>query len=988
MIYGFVFLVAGLLASCSSLNAQSLELNGDLDYATIDDVAGSPDPADNLDIGDNTFTLEMWVRHDGNSDKNARLIDKTNGNATSGGYEVHLINEGEQPQVRFSVPNTFNAFNSNQGIPANRWTHLAFTYDGNQLAIYINGEKDATTSAGGDVNGNDLPFVIGANTGKNDQFFSGQIDDIRVWRDARELIEIRNNLYKGLDGNESGLIAYYPFQSLTNASNTAQDAVGGANLNLQGDFTATANIYPLSPDLYVLNEGNSAVELELKPRIAASEGVAASRYVLYRADALDSNFTALDTINRSNGLLYTDTSASNGLTYLYKAAAIDPALNTTASRSYQVTARPRFAQKTVEAPNGGTSLLLEGGQDHAVIPDNQSPSMDIRDKSFSIEMWVKHSGNSDDNARLIDKTNGNATNGGYEVYLVDDGERPQVTINLPTTFTKLTSNRGIPQGRWTHLAFTYDGSELTIYINGRKDASTSAGGSVNGNGLSFVVGANTGRNDQFYRGRLDELAIWDDARTQNEIQQNYQQPLKGYEEDLKAYWRFNDVVPVPQGQTNRRRSIQLKEDAEVKAGGAFPLPPIMHARVVNDSIKVQLASRYAATMQDTIGIYRRNAANGNASLITKVEGASDTSLQTSLPLSPDPSQPDSSFFLQASSFNSQQQESDLGSPVLLANKTNLGNALVLDGDQDFGVVPDNSSPSMDIRDNAFSLEMWVNHDGASDTNARLIDKTIGSATNGGYELHLVGSSDTPKVKVSLPATFSGVTSQQGLPPDQWSHVAFTYDGNQLTIYIDGQKSGSSNGGQVVEGNSLPFVVGANTARNDQFFSGQIDELRLWDDARSLSEIQASYQEELVGNEQGLKAYWRFNGTPGDTIAYVQRERIKTLSLRGDATFTDGSVFTGVEPTAQKPEDGYRLASNAPNPFRDQTTIRYTLPKRSQVQLTVYNLRGDRITQLVNQTQEAGTYQTHFRPAGLPNGVYLYRLRTGDFHKTRRMLLLR
>lgn len=242
--YGLILFMICLLASWTSLYAQSLQLNGDLDYASIDDVADVSDPADRLDVSDNTFTLEMWVNHDGDSDENARLIDKTQGSATDGGYEVYFVGSSETPQVRINVPATFTEVTSDQGIPADRWTHLAFTYDGNEIAIYINGEKNGSASPGGDVEGNALPFVVGANTGKNGQFFSGAIDDIRLWQDGRELIEIRNNLYKSLSGNESGLVAYYPFDNLSSASSTIEDAVGPADLTLRGDY-AGAGMFTL-----------------------------------------------------------------------------------------------------------------------------------------------------------------------------------------------------------------------------------------------------------------------------------------------------------------------------------------------------------------------------------------------------------------------------------------------------------------------------------------------------------------------------------------------------------------------------------------------------------------------------------------------------------------------------------------------------------------------------------------------------------------------
>jgi hypothetical protein len=85
---------------------------------------------------------------------------------------------------------------------------------------------------------------------------------------------------------------------------------------------------------------------------------------------------------------------------------------------------------------------------------------------------------------------------------------------------------------------------------------------------------------------------------------------------------------------------------------------------------------------------------------------------------------------------------------------------------------------------------------------------------------------------------------------------------------------------------------------------------------------------------------------------------------------------------------FALEQNYPNPFNPTTMIRYALPGRAHVALTVYNTLGQCIASLVNETEEAGNHVVRFEGSGLASGVYFYRLRAGDFVETKRLLLIK
>jgi hypothetical protein len=85
---------------------------------------------------------------------------------------------------------------------------------------------------------------------------------------------------------------------------------------------------------------------------------------------------------------------------------------------------------------------------------------------------------------------------------------------------------------------------------------------------------------------------------------------------------------------------------------------------------------------------------------------------------------------------------------------------------------------------------------------------------------------------------------------------------------------------------------------------------------------------------------------------------------------------------------YNLAQNYPNPFNPNTVIAYSIPASSHVIINVYNLIGQQIKTLVNEYQEAGSYKVNFDARSLSNGIYFYKIQSGNFVEIKKMLLLK
>ncbi len=116
-----------------------------------------------------------------------------------------------------------------------------------------------------------------------------------------------------------------------------------------------------------------------------------------------------------------------------------------------------------------------------------------------------------------------------------------------------------------------------------------------------------------------------------------------------------------------------------------------------------------------------------------------------------------------------------------------------------------------------------------------------------------------------------------------------------------------------------------------------------------------------------------------------------LKGTGEITIPTAERFTVLKNPALP--TSFTLHQNFPNPFNPITTLRYDLPEDNFVILTVYDMLGRVVVQLVNTTQEAGFKLVQWDGSdsmgrSVSAGVYLYQIRAGEFVQTRKMVLLK
>lgn len=112
-------------------------------------------------------------------------------------------------------------------------------------------------------------------------------------------------------------------------------------------------------------------------------------------------------------------------------------------------------------------------------------------------------------------------------------------------------------------------------------------------------------------------------------------------------------------------------------------------------------------------------------------------------------------------------------------------------------------------------------------------------------------------------------------------------------------------------------------------------------------------------------------------------------FRSVAVRTEGFQIQGIINQTGNVPNGYVLSQNYPNPFNPSTKIHVEIPHEGIVNLVVYDSRGSEVTRLLdNAFRRAGSFDYEFDGSNLPSGVYYYRLETGSFSVSRKMVLLK
>ena len=187
----------------------------------------------------------------------------------------------------------------------------------------------------------------------------------------------------------------------------------------------------------------------------------------------------------------------------------------------------------------------------------------------------------------------------------------------------------------------------------------------------------------------------------------------------------------------------------------------------------------------------------------------------------------------------------------LASSQFSGNALVLDGDNDFVNIPHQAGLSFGPG-SPVTIELWLKPTGTPNI-WHAFGKRNGCGSGAGINYQL--ARDTTSM-VAFGSADCGLSLQQDLPVDEWSHLAITADGTKFRLYLNGQLAREKE--CTITGENTDALVIGNSDGCADSFPGLIDELRIWDTVRSDLEVEESFGCTYEKVPEGVIAYWKFD----------------------------------------------------------------------------------------------------------------------------------
>ena len=500
------------------------KVGGALQFDGLDDIVTVPDSAA-LDLTTG-MTLSAWVNPAGFTGWETIALKERGAGAMS--YALYAQDGGvasggaDAPAGVIRVGTTDHSMQGVSPLALNAWTHIATTYNGATQQIYVNGALVANRPQTGSIAVGTGALRVGGNTSWPDEFFAGLIDEVRVYNRALSATEITTDMNVGplpeppppansvpVAHNDSFVtttgtpLSITAAQLLGNDSDPDGDAItvtSGATTTTAGGTVSGAAAGPWTYTPAVSFTGVDSFTYTIGDGRGGSASATVNVTVNPRAGGV--GLVAAYGFNEGTGTAVTDVSG-NGRNGTIRGA--------------------QFANG-----KAGKALQFDGIDDWVTVADVTNSSLDLT-SGMTLSAWVNAFEFTGWETILLKERGVGAMS--YALYAQDGGvagggaDAPSGVVRAGAADQAVRGTSAVPLHAWTHLATTYDGTTLRIYVNGALVASRPQAGPIAvGNG-ALRIGGNNSWAGEFFSGLIDEIRVYNRALTDVEITTDMNTPL-------------------------------------------------------------------------------------------------------------------------------------------------------------------------------------------------------------------------------------------------------------------------------------------------------------------------------------------------------------------------------------------------------------------------------------------------------------------------------
>jgi len=550
------------------------------------------------------------------------------------------------------------------------------------------------------------------------------------------------------------------------------------------------------------------------------------------------------------------------------------------------------------------ALDFDGTDDFVTIPDDVLFQFGATD--FTMEAWFYFDG-TDKLSGIVSKRNPVTPFEQFTI-LINDGTfngsagkrlfiealpdgRSFVGLNPGPNDRFVASPNDLTIG-WHHVALVQDyDTELIMYLDGvnvGSSTTTHGGLTFNVTGQPVTFGSFNGNG--FFDGEVDEVRIWNTARTLGDIGTNLYASLVGNESGLVAYYDFDQGIPegnnagvttltdkTANGNDGTLTNMALTGTTSNWVFSEYETPFAPTGLFTTEVSTSQIDLSWTDNALNETGHTIERSDGNNFSFAFLANAAATTYSDNSVTAA-------NGYFYRVVAngiFDSNPSNEKFGSTI-----TPPGNALDFDGVDDYVDIPSEASLQIPT---SITLSAWVKRNRLDNRDVILIkglDWNSASPTNYGMEFNndVIGETDN-KFYFSFDGGLRGVA---GVTDLNWHHYAVTAqegDTNPI-IYIDGIQMPiiESAGSATIlldETSTRGLHIGAFVP-NNWYSTSTIDEVRIWSTARSQGEIQVDMFRTLTGSESNLEAYYKFDQDETTDVVLPDRS-----TNNNNGTWTDG-----------------------------------------------------------------------------------------------------